>query len=97
MSVSDKGGYILVSNDKYQYSIAISQLSLVRLDKGKKISEWVAQLSGKTWVNSDLLYELLDAIKQHHPEADIDWEATLEYIKDQSSRHIYRNLFKDFD
>lgn len=47
------------------------------------VSEWIHQLSEKSWATSELLKDVASKIKQEFPDNDIDWEQTDLIIENQ--------------
>lgn len=58
------------------YSIRKSELPLTRKESGHQISEWIEQLTSKTWMEENTLYELAVLIQKEFPENIINWKET---------------------
>lgn len=52
-----------------------------KMDDGD--SEWINQLSEKSWATRSLLQEVADKIKEQFPDNDINWETTNKIISTQ--------------
>ena len=46
-------------------------------------SEWINQLSEKSWVNKSILEQVAQIIKTEFPNNDINWEITNRIIENQ--------------
>lgn len=55
------------------YTIRKSELART-IDEG--LSEWIMQLLEKTWITTELLYQLALLIKKEFPKNSIDWYKT---------------------
>lgn len=77
--------------DGILYTIRKSELPLTRDEDN---SEWVMQLLDKTWINTEILYQLAKLIQNEFPNNAIDWRATFFVV--EKSEHI-EALFKEGD
>lgn len=66
------------NNDKSSpiYSIEKDLLPETRYENGKKISEWVAQITAATWIDGEVPYKLAQIIQKSFPNNDINWHET---------------------
>jgi hypothetical protein len=69
--------------DGILYTIRKSELPLTR---GENNSEWIMQLLEKTWINTQILYQLAKLTQKEFPDNDIDWRATFFVV--EKSEHI---------
>ncbi|MFD2514636.1 hypothetical protein ACFSRY_12240 [Pontibacter locisalis] len=88
--------------DSHKYFVSLITLAYTR--KENLVSESIAHLSEKSWVTTQMLYELAEITQRLYPLNNIDWTQTFvpieeEYFSNSSEgaeleAHIYNNLKK---
>lgn len=64
------------NKDSPIYTIKKAELPITRTENGRKYSEWITHLMGKTWIDERDLYRLAVLIQKEFPENNIDWSET---------------------
>ena len=72
----DLVNFYVDDKDSPIYTIRKAELPVTRTENGRKYSEWIARLMGKTWIEERDLYKLAVLIQKEFPENNIDWSET---------------------
>lgn len=73
----------LVFYDETGHDVYFIREDLLNEKMADGISEWIHQLSTKSWASSELLQEVAEIIKEKFPENDINWVTTNRIIASQ--------------
>jgi hypothetical protein len=93
---SSSSVYFVRSKNDDPYHIELNRLDKIRKTheycgiQFTNISDWVVQLKGKSWIQSNHLSELAHLIQKQRPENKIDWVQTLEFIDVVAQRERLR-------
>jgi hypothetical protein len=68
------------SRGRVIYQIPKQQLDLVLQINNINISDWIHQISRKSWASKTILHELAKIIQQEFPNNTIDWVETYSMI-----------------
>ena len=64
-----------ITTDNQEIIYDISKQHLPRTDEDN-ISEWIMQLRHKTWIKTEILYQIASIIKKEFPKNTINWNET---------------------
>lgn len=70
-----ENGVVLFHDSNHDILYRINRKELTQT-RDSHYSEWIMQLLDKTWINSQILYELARHIQQQFPDNKIDWRKT---------------------
>lgn len=80
-----ENGYLEIINPEIDfcsnYTIRIEELPRIRIKENINYSEWIIHLLKKTWVTSEMLYEIASKIRNYYPNNQIDWISTFKLVE----------------
>jgi hypothetical protein len=72
----EAGTLFIIDSDDGNIIYDIPKQELPKTRTEDNLSEWIMQLMYKTWINTEILYQLAVVIKREFPDNPIDWRKT---------------------